>query len=169
MLVGLPGAGKTTIGRAAAAALGWPFVDLDEEIERRTGASVAALFERGESYFRAMERAVTESLVTAPAAIVATGGGWVTAPETVALMRPVGRITYLRVTPETAVKRLRDSCTSRPLLAGEPARAVERLHAQRRAAYEASDYVIDTESLTEQEVTALVVQLARTPEPGKFG
>lgn len=128
---------------------------------------MVALFERrGVAYFRAMERAVTESLVTAPAAIVATGGGWVTAPETVALMRPVGRITYLRVTPKTALKRLRDTCASRPLLAGDPARAVERLHAQRRAAYEASDYVIDTETLTEQEVTAMVVQLARMPDPG---
>jgi shikimate kinase len=113
-----------------------------------------------------MERVATERLVTAPAAIVATGGGWVTAPDTVALIRPVGRITYLRVTPETAVKRLRDAYQARPLLAGDPARAVERLHAERRAAYEASDHVIDTEALTEQEVTAMVVRLARAADAG---
>ena len=152
------------MGRAAAAALGWPFVDLDEEIERRSGMSVGAIFERhGEAHFRALEREATEGLIGAPAAVVAPGGGWITVPETVALLRPAACIIYLRATPATALQRLGASYRARPLLQGEPlgpAAAIEGLYAQRRGAYEAADRMLDTELLTEQGVIDKVVQLA---------
>jgi shikimate kinase len=164
VLVGLPGAGKTTVGQAAAAALGWPFVDLDAEIERRSGMSVAAIFERhGEAHFRALERDATEELIGAPPAVVAPGGGWMTVPETVALLRPTACIIYLRVTPATALRRLGAGYRTRPLLGGEPmgpAAAIEGLYARRRGAYEAADRMLDTELLIEQGVIDKVVQLA---------
>ncbi|HWJ22937.1 MAG TPA: shikimate kinase [Gemmatimonadaceae bacterium] len=166
VLVGLPGAGKSTVGHRAAAVLGWPFVDLDEEIERREGRSVAELFaERGEGYFRERELAATAELRAAgTSSVVAPGGGWVTVPGAVALLRPPGRIIHLAVSPERALARLGGSRQSRPLLRRpDPLAALESLLSARQQAYEAcSDHVVRTDLLTVQQVTDAVVELAST-------
>jgi shikimate kinase len=167
VLVGLPGAGKTTVGRQAAARLGWPFVDLDEVIERREGRTVAELFaERGEAYFRERELAATGELRGAHVpSVVAPGGGWVTVPGAVALLRPPGRIIHLAVSPERALARLgRAARRTRPLLRRpDPLAALESLLAARRQAYEAcADFVVGTDLLTVQQVTDAVVELAST-------
>ena len=113
VLVGLPGSGKSTVGRAVAERVGRGFLDLDREIERREGRSISEIFaERGEHYFRQRERELTESLRPLGSLIVAPGGGWITNSDVVALLRPPGRIIYLKVRPATALARARIACAA---------------------------------------------------------
>lgn len=155
ILVGLPGAGKSTVGRGVAKALGWPFVDLDAEIVRREGQSVSALFAaHGEGYFRHLERRETERLRGGRATVVASGGGWPTVPETVALVRPPARLAYLKVSPAAAMRRLQRTIHTRPLLRDNPLESLSGLLAARKESYEAADIVIDTELHVPEHVTA---------------
>jgi shikimate kinase len=162
VLVGLPGAGKTTVGEAVASRLGRPFLDLDREIERREGMPVSRIFaERGEHAFRGLERALTEELRGAGGMVLAPGGGWIADPGNVALLRPPARIIYLRVTPETAFRRMGPERVSRPLLQRpDPLDEVRRLEGERRALYEGSaDVTVNTELLTVSQVVNKVCEL----------
>jgi shikimate kinase len=142
-------------------------VDLDDEIVRREGRSIAAIFsDEGESHFRALEREATQSLRDAPASVVAPGGGWVTNPEAVALLCPPARMLYLKVSPVVAARRIRRTVHKRPLLRGDPVRALERMLGERQASYARADYVVDTELISRQEVTALVAALGAEGAPG---
>jgi shikimate kinase len=163
ILVGLPGAGKTTVGRLAAGILGVPFLDFDEEIERREGATVSEIVAaRGEPAFRALERALTAALRGRAPMVLAPGGGWITNPEVVALLRPPGCIIHLRVRPEAALARLGASRESRPLLrVTDPGQAMAQLYERRRALYGLADAEIDTEMLTPQALAVKVAELAR--------
>ena len=163
ILVGLPGAGKTTVGRRAARLLGVPFLDFDEEIERREGTTVAELFAaRGEAAFRALERALTAELRDRPPMVLAPGGGWVTNPDVVALLRPPGRIIHLRVGPAAAMARLGRSRVTRPLLqVSDPWAAMEQLYERRKPLYEAADAEIDAEDVAPQQLARRVAELAR--------
>ena len=164
ILVGLPGAGKSTVGLAAAERLGRTFLDLDKEIERREGATISALFaERGEHYFRQRERELTEELKLVGNMVLSPGGGWITNPEVVALLRPPARIIHLKVRPETALERLGPERQTRPLLMRpDPLAELKKLHAEREALYMAADWTIDTERLAIQRVVDKVAELAAT-------
>jgi shikimate kinase len=166
ILVGLPGAGKSTTGRMLARRLGRPFVDFDVELARREGKPVAAIFaERGEAYFRALEASLSAELVEAPAMVLSPGGGWMANAAAVALLRRRGRIIYLRVSPETALRRMGRGYSRRPLLRGpDPLGALRRLHAERDALYGAADHVFDTESFYQQQLTSVLASLADVPE-----
>ena len=163
ILVGLPGVGKTTIGRAAARRLGRDFLDFDQEIERRAGMDVREIFRlKGEDHFRELEFALTKELSTSGGMVLAPGGGWITQQRSVELLRSAGRIIYLRASPEAVAKRLR-RVETRPLLAGrDPVVALRDLYEKRRALYETADTVLDTESLMRQQLIAKVVELAST-------
>jgi len=162
ILVGLPGAGKSTVGRMVAARLGRPFVDLDEEIERTERQSVSAIFaERGEPHFRALEVDRTRWLRTIGPAVVSPGGGWITNAGVVALLRPAGRIIYLHVTPPAALRRLGAGRSTRPLLERpDPLGEIDRLYERRDPLYRTADHVVETESMSLQDVTTVVAQLA---------
>lgn len=161
VLVGLPGAGKTTLGRAAAAAAGLGFVDFDEEIERRSGLQPAAYFERhGEAQFRAEELALSKELVGHHTIVVSPGGGWITQKAARDALRPHARLVYLKVSPATAVLRLGAAVRDRPLLAGNPIVQLERLLAERGLLYESADYVVDTEVVGIEQLTDRLAQLA---------
>ncbi len=161
VLVGLPGAGKTTVGRSVARGLGLPFVDLDAEIEEREGATVAGIFATaGEARFRQLERELTEELVTRPGSIVAAGGGWAAAPGLVALLRPPGRRRHLRVTPETAEARMAADVVLRPLLRDDPLSTLRRLATERATSFAEADAEVDTENKAAQEVAEAVQALA---------
>jgi shikimate kinase len=162
ILVGLPGSGKTTIGRAAAKLLGWPFIDFDTEIEHRQHASVQQIFERqGEAAFRRMEQELTREVVTCSGTMMSAGGGWVTNPESVALLRTTGRIIYLRVAPATIAARLASSRVRRPLLeVADPLGTLERLYAERRPLYEAADLTLDAEVVDRKELIEQVRRYA---------
>jgi len=135
---------------------------LDQEIERRDGMSITQIFgEKGEAYFRKREREITEELAVVGNMIVSPGGGWMTSPEVVALVRPPSRIVYLKVRPETALKRLGPMRMMRPLLTRpDPLAELKRLSEARRAAYESADSVIDTELYDLQRVIDMVIKLA---------
>ena len=140
-------------------------MDLDEEIERREGARVSAIFaDRGEAYFRGLEVELTRWLRTLEPAVISPGGGWITNPGVVALLRPEGRIIYLHVPPAAALERLGASRSTRPLLERpDPLAEIGRLYERRDALYRIADQVVETEGLNLQQVTAAVVQLAAGP------
>jgi shikimate kinase len=154
ILVGLPGAGKTITGRAAAKLLGWPFVDFDTEIEHREHASVQAIFAaKGEAHFRRLEQELTREMASCRGTVMSAGGGWITNSESVALLRPAGRIIYLRVAPERAIGRLATARVRRPLLdVADPLVVLTKLYETRRALYETADLTIDTEVVERKEV-----------------
>ncbi|MDB4874715.1 MAG: hypothetical protein JWM41_1161 [Gemmatimonadetes bacterium] len=162
ILVGLPGSGKTTVGQAVAERTGRTFLDLDQEIERRESMSVSQIFgQKGEGYFRKRERELTEELTLVGNMIVAPGGGWAADPEVVAMLRPPGQLVYLRVTPETALKRLGPMRMMRPLLTRpDPLAELKRLFEARKAAYETADHVVSTELYDLQRVIDKVIALA---------
>lgn len=162
ILVGLSGSGKTVIGRAAARELHWPFIDFDTEIEHRQHMSVPQIFEnRGEAYFRGLEQDLTRELVTCSGTIMSAGGGWVTNREAVALLRPTGRIIYLRAAPETLVGRLATARVRRPLLeVPDPLDRLTRMLEARRAFYEEADLVIDTEVVDRKQLIEQVRRYA---------
>jgi shikimate kinase len=164
ILVGLSGSGKTTIGRAAAKELNWPFIDFDTEIEHRAHATVAQIFERfGEAHFRQLEQDLTRELSTCRGTIMSAGGGWVTNRQSVALLRPTGRIIYLRASPELLVGRLARARVRRPLLEVEdPTATLQRLYEARRPLYEEADLVIDTELFDRKELIQRVRHFAES-------
>ena len=168
VLVGLPGAGKSTVGRLAAERLGWAFVDLDAEIVRAAGGrGIPELFAaEGEAAFRERERAATQALVGRQRLVLAPGGGWMANPGCAALLRPPARIVHLRVGVSVALGRLAGSPEVRPLLAGpDPAGALAALQRRRDSAYRAADVELDTEVLSLQEVVDSVVRLATAGDP----
>ena len=162
LLVGLPGAGKSTLGTLLARALGLSFVDLDTEIERASGRSVVDIFARdGEHAFRRLEREATEQLRFVEPRVVAPGGGWITQPGVVALLRPPSRVLYLHVSPVTALARMGNEVEARPLLAGEdPLAALAALERERAGAYNTADAVLDTEAVVLQELVSQAAALA---------
>ncbi len=116
----------------------------------------------GEERFRAMEFALTEELSTTGGMVLSPGGGWITQTKSVELLRLVGRIIYLRASPEAVARRLR-RVETRPLLAGrDPGLALRELYDKRRALYETADAVLDTERLARQQLIAKVVEVAST-------
>lgn len=159
ILVGLPGSGKSTVGALVARELGSTFLDFDVEITRRQGMSVADIFgQRGEAGFRDLERRLTEELRDLGNMVLAPGGGWVSQPETVALLRPPARLVYLRVSSARALVRMGASASGRPLLMRPDPRAeLDRLLTTRQAVYQTADLVIDTEHLDPQRVTEQIV------------
>ena len=168
-LVGFMGAGKSTVGRLVAERLARPFVDLDEEIERCEGRSVAEIFAAdSESGFRAAEARALEEVAAGPSAVVATGGGVVLDERNRTLMRRTGTVVYLRVSAATAVARCGEA-SGRPLLdAGEPLSRAEELLDGRRSVYEeAADHAFDTESSTPEEIADRVA--AAVMDPGETG
>jgi shikimate kinase len=126
-LIGMMGAGKSTVGRRLAKRLGLPFVDADEEIEKAAGLAIGEIFERyGEPYFREGERRVLARLIEGPQRVIATGGGAFIDPETRALMLAHCIAVWLDVEVEILAARVGRRET-RPLLRGQD--PLERLRA----------------------------------------
>jgi shikimate kinase len=144
ILTGFMGTGKTTIGRRLAAQLRMPFVDTDECIVQREGRSIAAIFaDRGEPYFRVVERQVIGEAVRADA-VVATGGGAIIDPANYECMDAAGPVVCLTADVEVIIERTAAD-TSRPLLStGERRARVQQLLAERAAAYARADLTVDT-------------------------
>jgi shikimate kinase len=162
-LVGLMGAGKSTVGRRLARRLALPFVDADEEIERAAGRSIAEIFEAyGEAAFRDGERRVIARLIEGPPKVIATGGGAFAEPGTRALIRAHCLSVWLDAEAEILAGRVarRDH---RPLLKGKPPLpAIRDLAERRRPAYAEADLRIESgevphDAIVDRIVTALGV------------
>ena len=151
-LVGLMGAGKSTVGRLLARRLKLRFLDCDHEIERRCGVKIPLIFEiEGEPGFRAREEQVLAELTELRGIVLATGGGAVLSAENRRRLAEHGTVIYLRARPEDLYARVRHD-RDRPLLAtGDPLRRLRELHAQRDPLYASiADLVIDTGRQTVQ-------------------
>jgi len=145
-LIGMPGGGKSTVGRQLARHLNAQFIDSDNEIERRIGCSIRAFFEReGEAAFREVEQEVVLQLTDRKDAVVATGGGVVLREVNRIVLRDRANVVYLRSAPEELFRRLRHD-TRRPLLqVADPLRKLRQLHAERDPLYrETAHFVIET-------------------------
>jgi shikimate kinase len=144
-LVGLMGAGKTTVGRQLAKRLARPFFDSDHEIVERTGVPIPTIFEiEGEDGFRRREAQTIHELSGSDSIVLATGGGVVLNPENRRLLHDTGWVVYLNVPPRLLYERTRHD-RNRPLLnVPDPLARLEELHAARDPLYrEAAHLVID--------------------------
>lgn len=157
-LVGLMGAGKTTVGRLLARRLKLRFYDSDHEIERRCGVKIPVIFEiEGEPGFRAREEQAIAELTALQGIVLATGGGAVVSEANRRRLAAGGTVVYLNARPEDLFERLRQD-RGRPLLAGaDPLGRLRELHAERDPLYRSlADLVVDTGS---QSVQALAREL----------
>lgn len=146
ILIGLPGSGKTTVGRQLARRLGLAFQDSDHVIEQRLGCSIRDYFAReGEAAFRDVEESVIGELSQGADGVLATGGGVVLRPVNRERLRQAGHVIYLRSTPEEVFRRLRHD-RNRPLLqVADPLATVRGLFEQRDPLYrETAHFVIET-------------------------
>ena len=145
-IVGLPGAGKSTVGRQLARRLQLPFFDSDHTIETRLGCSIREFFEKeGETRFRDIEAEVIDSLSQQNDAVLSTGGGAVLRPENRAHLASRTHVVYLKSSPEELFRRLRHD-TNRPLLqVMDPMQRLRDLYAVRDPLYrETARFIIET-------------------------
>ncbi|HEV8305660.1 MAG TPA: shikimate kinase [Gemmatimonadales bacterium] len=163
VLIGLPGSGKTTVGRIAAEQLHAGFVDVDTVLIRKEGKPIAMIFaEKGEGAFREMERKEMEAALAHQPAVIAPGGGWAAQPGALDTAKASGYVVYLKTRPEIAATRAAPSGT-RPLLMGQdPEQQMRALAKEREPFYQQADAKVDTDHKTAAQVAAEVVRLAQT-------
>jgi len=165
ILIGLMGAGKTTVGQVCAQRLGRPFVDTDALVEAAAGASVREVFAaEGESGFRAREVvAVADAVASPEPLVIACGGGAVLDPANRRALSAHGFVVWLRASPEALGARVGDD-HDRPLLAGGPSVAtLTRLARLRAGAYEATaDAAVDTDDVAVADVADRVLAALAT-------
>jgi len=159
-LVGPMGAGKSTVGRQLAKALGRDFVDSDKEIEQRTGVSISWIFEmEGEAGFRVREQKVIEELSSLKDIVLATGGGAVLDEATRRILRSRGHVVYLTASVEQLFRRTSKD-KSRPLLQGDdPKKQIITLLEQRDPLYrDVADIVLRTGDQSIQHAVSDVIK-----------
>lgn len=165
-VIGLMGAGKSKVGRNAAAILDRPFVDTDALVEAAAGMTVAEIFEReGQPAFRRREREALDAALDSDGGVVSVGGGAALDDGNVRRMRAAGAVVWLYAEPATLARRLRKSLLrgDRPLLAGhDPVEVLTRLLAERRDAYAAAaSATLRTDGLEVDESAALLADWIR--------
>src|SRR5947209_1122528 len=178
-LLGLPGSGKSTVGRILAARLGLPFLDVDTLIEEEYAERLPTMYKRyGEDYFRDCEsRMLAKAASMTDGAVIATGGGIVMREENRTLMAGRGIRVYLQLEPEIALQRLQAQqaamlaagtlSETRPLLAvTDPLANLSRLLTLRAGSYAEADFTCSTQEKTAEQVAQEIV--ARLVGAGKF-
>ena len=150
VLIGLPGVGKTRVGRLLAQRIDWTFADIDHEIEQASGLSVARLVaDRGWAHFRDLERETLARFLVRSGTVIAAGGGVVELAENRAAIRRHGRAVWLRADQALLSQRLRDAESDRPLLAGDAVRRLGELARDREPLYaEVAIHSLDIGAMT---------------------
>jgi shikimate kinase len=163
VLIGLPGSGKSTVGKLVAESLGAPLVDIDVIVTRKEGRPIAMIFaERGEAPFRTLERAEMETALAGPPSIIAPGGGWAAQEGALDSVQQRGLVVYLKSRPETAATRAAPQ-GNRPTLMGEdPALQMRQLLREREPFYLKADATVETDRKPVAKVVDEIVRLART-------
>jgi XRE family aerobic/anaerobic benzoate catabolism transcriptional regulator len=165
-LLGLRGAGKSTVGQALAQRLSFPFVELDQRIAESAGLPLDQIWElHGEAYYRQLEReSLARVLATHPRAVLATGGGIVTDPTTFEFLRARSLTVWLRARPEVHWDRVVAQGDRRPM-ANDPLAMdrLRRLHAGREGLYRQAHHVIDVSDLAVEQAVAAIAALVERP------
>lgn len=163
VLVGLPGAGKSTIGRMIAERLHTGFVDIDNVLIRKEGKPIAMIFaEKGEPAFREMERQEVETALSHEPAVIAPGGGWAAQPGNLDGAKARGYFVYLKARAEVAAARAEPSGTRPVLMGDDPVARMRELFKTRDPYYAKADVTVQTEAKSAENVAAEVVKLAQT-------
>jgi shikimate kinase len=164
VLVGYMGSGKSTVGRKAAKAMGYDFLDTDVLIEKEEGMTIAKLFEeKGEAYFRERETKIIQRLIDDPKGkIIATGGGLPMKEGNAELLRELGTVIYLKAKTDTLLRRLSGDHV-RPLLKnGDLREKIEAMLAVRGPVYEAcADLILQTDNMSFYEIICHIEKLLK--------
>jgi len=163
LLLGLMGAGKTTVGRVLAAQLGWPYADNDDLVVDATGASKETLLQRaGVVALREAESAALHLAATRPGPLVAgVAAGVVLDPGDVAVLAGVDLVVWLRATHEVLAARVDADPADRPWLDGDTLSAVRRLAADREPRFaEVADLVVDVDTRSPEQTADLIAEVA---------
>jgi XRE family aerobic/anaerobic benzoate catabolism transcriptional regulator len=156
-LLGLRGAGKSSVGARLAGMLGWQFIELDSLIEERSGLRLAEMFElHGQPYYRRMERQALESLLeVGDPLVLSTGGGVVTEPETFALLKRYAQTVWLRARPEDHWARVVAQGDTRPMQGNDEAFAhLCAILSERERLYEQAHVTVETSGKSFDDVCA---------------
>ena len=159
-LIGFMGAGKSTVARELVEKLGFPLIEMDEQIVKEQGMPIRAIFEtKGEAYFRDLETKLIRSLSGQEPTVVSCGGGVAMRQENVDSMKESGKVVFLTATPQTIYGRVKDS-GDRPILNGHMnVDYIAGLMEKRRPMYEkAADIVVATDGKTKEEIADEIVQ-----------
>jgi shikimate kinase len=163
VLIGLPGAGKSTVGRMVAERLQAGFVDIDTILNRKEGKPIAMIFaEKGEAAFRDMERKEVEAALANQPAVIAPGGGWAAQPGALESARSRAYIVYLKSRAEVAAGRAEPSGTRPVLMGDDPVARMRELYTARDPFYARADATVLTEAKSAEIIAAEVVKLAQT-------
>ena len=163
VLVGLPGCGKTTVGRLLAERLQAGFVDIDAIIARREGKPITMIFaEKGEATFRDMERKEMETALASEPAVIAPGGGWAAQPGAIDGAKSRALVVYLRARPETAAQRAEPEGNRPVLMGGDPVARMRELQKEREPFYRSAHAEVDADRKSTPEVVSEVVRLAQS-------
>jgi shikimate kinase len=158
VLVGLSGAGKSTVGRMLAKRLLLPFVDLDRRLEAESGMSVSDIFSTyGEPEFRLRESRLLEAVLTESPSVIAAGGGTLVDDHARQSAKARGRIIWLVVSPQVAAERVMRS-EARPLLTKNAEKSLLQLLTQREASYSDCDVSLNSDVLSPAELTDELVR-----------
>jgi shikimate kinase len=162
VLIGLPGAGKTTVGRLVADRLQAGFVDIDNVLIRKEGKPISMIFaEKGEPVFRDMERKEVDTALAHEPAVIAPGGGWAAQPGALDAAKPQGYVVYLKARAEVAAGRAEPSGTRPVLMGDDPLARMRELYQTRDPYYAKADATVLTEAKSAENVAAEVVKLAQ--------
>jgi shikimate kinase len=163
VLIGLPGAGKSTVGRMVAERLHAGFVDIDTILIRKEGKPIAMIFaEKGEPVFREMERKEVDAALANEPAVIAPGGGWAAQPGALDGARSRGYFVYLKARAEVAAARAEPSGTRPVLMGDDPLARMRELFTARDPYYTKADATVQTEAKPAERVADEVVRLAQT-------
>ena len=163
VLIGLPGAGKTTVGRMVAERLHAGFVDIDNVLIRKEGKPISMIFaEKGEQAFRDMERKEVDAALANEPAVIAPGGGWAAQPGALDGARSRGYFVYLKARAEVAAGRAEVSGTRPVLMGDDPLARMRDLFTTRDPLYAKADATVLTEAKPAEKVADEVVKLAQT-------